>query len=191
MSAHLTRRMRCAVYTRKSTEEGLDQEYNSIDAQRDAGHAYIASQRAEGWIPLHDDPAYSGGTMDRPALQRLLADIEAGKVDTVVVYKIDRLTRSYLMKTKSLEAALPWLHLKGVSTGEMGEALEALVGPEAKGLSGKYGVASEAALGGRIRHLVPCKAGYRPMGVCLGRWRLQWPEGRAGEAVRAGGDRRE
>jgi hypothetical protein len=63
---HLTRRLRCAVYTRKSTEEGLDQEYNSIDAQRDAGHAYIASQRAEGWIPIaddYDDHAYSGGTL--------------------------------------------------------------------------------------------------------------------------------
>ena len=69
MSTHLTRRLRCAVYTRKSTEEGLDQEYNSIDAQRDAGHAYIASQRAEGWIPIaddYDDPAYSGGPMERP-----------------------------------------------------------------------------------------------------------------------------
>jgi len=103
---HLTRRLRCAVYTRKSTEEGLDQEYNSIDAQRDAGHAYIVSQRAEGWIPLaddYDDPAYSGGHMDRPALQRLLADIEAGKVDTVVVYKIDRLTRSLTDFSRMIE----------------------------------------------------------------------------------------
>jgi site-specific DNA recombinase len=106
MSAHLTRRLRCAVYTRKSTEEGLDQEYNSIDAQRDAGHAYIASQRAEGWIPIaddYDDPAYSGGTIERPALQRLLADIEAGKVDTVVVYKIDRLTRSLTDFSRMIE----------------------------------------------------------------------------------------
>jgi site-specific DNA recombinase len=106
MSTHLTRRLRCAVYTRKSTEEGLDQEHNSIDAQRDAGHAYIASQCAEGWIPLHDDyddPAYSGGTMERPALQRLLADIEAGKVDTVVVYKIDRLTRSLTDFSRMIE----------------------------------------------------------------------------------------
>jgi site-specific DNA recombinase len=106
MSAHLTRRLRCAVYTRKSTEEGLDQEYNSIDAQRDAGHAYIASQRAEGWIPIaddYDDPAYSGGTMERPALQRLLADIEAGKVDTVVVHKIDRLTRSLTDFSRMIE----------------------------------------------------------------------------------------
>ena len=96
MSA-IKRRMRCAVYTRKSTEEGLDQEYNSIDAQRDAGHAYIASQRAEGWIPVaddYDDPAFSGGNMERPSLRRMMADIEAGKIDVVVIYKIDRLTRS-------------------------------------------------------------------------------------------------
>ncbi|MFV8630523.1 recombinase family protein [Ralstonia pseudosolanacearum] len=91
------KRQRCAVYTRKSTDEGLDQEFNSIDAQRDAGHAYIASQRAEGWIPVaddYDDPAYSGGNMERPGLKRLLADIERGLIDIVVVYKIDRLTRS-------------------------------------------------------------------------------------------------
>ena len=97
MSENIKRRMRCAVYTRKSTEEGLDQEYNSIDAQRDASHAYIASQRNEGWIPVsddYDDPAYSGGNMERPALQRLLVDIEAGKIDVVIIYKIDRLTRS-------------------------------------------------------------------------------------------------
>ncbi len=97
MSEVLKQRRRCAVYTRKSSEEGLDQEYNSIDAQRDAGHAYIASQRAEGWIPVaddYDDPAFSGGNMDRPGVKRLLADIEAGKIDIVVVYKIDRLTRS-------------------------------------------------------------------------------------------------
>jgi len=97
VNATIQRRLRCAVYTRKSTEEGLDQAYNSIDAQRDAGHAFIASQRAEGWIPVaddYDDPAYSGGNMDRPALKRLLADIEAGKLDIVVVYKIDRLSRS-------------------------------------------------------------------------------------------------
>ena len=97
MSASIKKRMRCAVYTRKSSEEGLDQDYNSIDAQRDAGHAYIASQRAEGWIAVaddYDDPAYSGGNMERPALRRLMMDIEAGRVDVVVIYKIDRLTRS-------------------------------------------------------------------------------------------------
>jgi DNA invertase Pin-like site-specific DNA recombinase len=106
MSETLKRRMRCAVYTRKSSEEGLDQEYNSIDAQRDAGHAYIASQRAEGWIPVaddYDDPAFSGGNMDRPGLKRLMADIEAGKIDVVVIYKIDRLTRSLADFSKMVE----------------------------------------------------------------------------------------
>jgi DNA invertase Pin-like site-specific DNA recombinase len=106
MSDVLKRRMRCAVYTRKSSEEGLDQEYNSIDAQRDAGHAYIASQRAEGWIPVaddYDDAAFSGGNMERPGLKRLMADIEAGKIDVIVVYKIDRLTRSLADFSKMVE----------------------------------------------------------------------------------------
>lgn len=97
MSEVLKRRMRCVVYTRKSSEEGLEQEYNSIDAQRDAGHAYITSQHAEGWIAVtddYDDAAFSGGNMERPALRRLMTDIEAGKIDVVVIYKIDRLTRS-------------------------------------------------------------------------------------------------
>ena len=97
-SAHpLTAPRRCAVYCRVSSDERLDQAFNSIDAQRDAGQAYILSQRQEGWISVPDgyeDPGYSGGHMDRPALQRLLTDIEAGKVDVVVVYKIDRLSRS-------------------------------------------------------------------------------------------------
>ena len=106
MSDTFKKRVRCAVYTRKSSEEGLDQEYNSIDAQRDAGHAYVASQRAEGWIPVaddYDDPAFSGGHMERPALKRLIADIEAGKVDVVVIYKIDRLTRSLADFSKMVE----------------------------------------------------------------------------------------
>ena len=106
MSDVLKRRMRCAVYTRKSSEEGLDQEYNSIDAQRDAGHAYVASQRAEGWIPVaddYDDPAFSGGNMERPGLKRLMADIESGKIDVVVIYKIDRLTRSLADFSKMVE----------------------------------------------------------------------------------------
>lgn len=100
------KRRRCAVYTRKSSEEGLDQDFNSIDAQRDAGHAYIASQRAEGWIPVaddYDDPAYSGGNMERPGLKRLLTDIERGLIDIVVVYKIDRLTRSLADFSKMVE----------------------------------------------------------------------------------------
>jgi DNA invertase Pin-like site-specific DNA recombinase len=106
MSDVLKRRMRCAVYTRKSSEEGLDQEYNSIDAQRDAGHAYIASQRAEGWIPVaddYDDAAFSGGNMERPGLKRLMSDVEAGKIDVVVIYKIDRLTRSLVDFSKMVE----------------------------------------------------------------------------------------
>src|ERR1700716_173992 len=91
--------MHCAIYTRKSTEEGLEQEFNSLDAQRESAEAYIASQRHEGWscVPDHyDDGGYTGGNMDRPALARLLADIEAGKVQVVVVYKVDRLSRSLL-----------------------------------------------------------------------------------------------
>lgn len=83
MSGSIKKRMRCAVYTRKSCEEGLDQDYNSIDAQRDAGHAYIASQHAEDWIAVADDydyPACSGGNMERPVLRRLMLDIEAGRV---------------------------------------------------------------------------------------------------------------
>lgn len=89
--------IRCAIYTRKSSEEGLDQSFNSLDAQREAGEAYVKSQAHEGWklIPtLYDDGGYSGGSMERPGLKRLLADVDAGEVDVVVVYKIDRLTRS-------------------------------------------------------------------------------------------------
>lgn len=91
------KKLRCAIYTRKSTEEGLDMDFNSLDAQREACEAYVTSQRAEGWtlIPAaYDDGGISGGTMDRPALQRLLADVRAGKVDVIVVYKVDRLTRA-------------------------------------------------------------------------------------------------
>src|SRR5215207_5234000 len=90
-------RLHCAIYTRKSSEEGLEQAFNSLDAQREACEAFIASQKHEGWVALpalYDDGGVSGGTMDRPALQRLLADIAAGTIDAVVVYKVDRLTRS-------------------------------------------------------------------------------------------------
>ncbi len=93
----LISKKRCAIYTRKSTDEGLEQEYNSLEAQADSARSFIASQRHEGWIALedgYDDGGYSGGNMDRPGLKRLLADIEAGRVDVVVVYKIDRLSRS-------------------------------------------------------------------------------------------------
>jgi len=98
--------VRCAIYTRKSTDEGLDQEFNSLDAQREAGEAYIASQRGEGWkcLPDHyDDGGYTGGNMERPALKRLLADIEAGRVDCIVVYKVDRLSRSLMDFARIME----------------------------------------------------------------------------------------
>ena len=90
---------RCAIYTRKSTEEGLDQQFNSLDAQREAGESYIRSQVNEGWevVPdRYDDGGFSGGNIERPALKRLMEDIEAGKIDCVVVYKVDRLSRSLL-----------------------------------------------------------------------------------------------
>ena len=93
----LTPKKRCAIYTRKSTDEGLDQEYNSLEAQRDSALAFITSQRHEGWIATddaYDDGGFSGGNINRPALKRLLTDIEDGRIDVIVVYKIDRLSRS-------------------------------------------------------------------------------------------------
>jgi site-specific DNA recombinase len=92
-------RIRCAIYTRKSTEEGLDQDFNSLQAQREAAEAFIQSQTHLGWVRLrdrYDDGGFSGGSLDRPALQQLLSDIEAGRVDCAVVYKVDRLSRSLL-----------------------------------------------------------------------------------------------
>jgi DNA invertase Pin-like site-specific DNA recombinase len=105
-SAKSIRKLRCAVYTRKSTEEGLEMEFNSLDAQREACEAYIASQKPEGWLLIpesYDDGGFSGGTLDRPALKRLLADIEDGRIDVVVVYKIDRLSRSLMDFAKLVE----------------------------------------------------------------------------------------
>ncbi|WP_135507640.1 recombinase family protein, partial [Roseovarius aestuariivivens] len=93
----MSKKIRCAIYTRKSTEDGLEQEFNSLDAQFEACAAYVASQRGEGWALLparYDDGGVSGGTLARPALQSLMHDIDAGRIDMVVVYKIDRLTRS-------------------------------------------------------------------------------------------------
>jgi DNA invertase Pin-like site-specific DNA recombinase len=100
------RTLRCAIYTRKSSEEGLDQDFTSLDAQREACAAYIQSQRHEGWMPVstrYDDGGFSGGTLERPALRTLLADIDAGKIDLIVVYKIDRLTRSLADFAKIVE----------------------------------------------------------------------------------------
>ncbi len=98
--------VRCAIYTRKSTDEGLSQEFNSLDAQREAAEAYILSQRHEGWVALpdrYDDGGFTGGNMERPALKRLLADIDAGRVDAVVTYKVDRLSRSLLDFARLME----------------------------------------------------------------------------------------
>jgi len=99
-------RVRCAIYTRKSSEDGLEQDFNSLDAQREACAAFIASQKAEGWVLLpehYDDGGLSGGTLERPALMRLMRDLEAGKLDQIVVYKIDRLTRSLADFAKLVE----------------------------------------------------------------------------------------
>jgi len=87
----------CAIYTRKSSEEGLEQSFNSLEAQREACRAFVLSQKHEGWSALsdhYDDGGFSGGTLERPALKRLLGDVQAGKIQTIVVYKVDRLTRS-------------------------------------------------------------------------------------------------
>jgi len=107
MAANAIKPVRCAIYTRKSTEHGLELEFNSLHARRDACDAYIKSQASQGWkaLPQHyDDPAYSGGNLDRPALQQLLKDIDAGRIDIIVVYKIDRLTRSLADFAKLVEA---------------------------------------------------------------------------------------
>jgi DNA invertase Pin-like site-specific DNA recombinase len=106
MKKPVVRKLRCAVYTRKSSEEGLEQEFNSLDAQREACEAYIASQKPEGWVLIpdrYDDGGISGATLERPGLQRLLADIEAQRVDVVVVYKIDRLSRALMDFAKLVE----------------------------------------------------------------------------------------
>ena len=98
-------KLRCAIYTRKSTEEGLEQDFSSLDAQREAAEAFIQSQKREGWTALpdrYDDGGFTGANMDRPALQQLLAAVEAGQLDCVVVYKVDRLSRSLLDFTRML-----------------------------------------------------------------------------------------
>jgi site-specific DNA recombinase len=98
--------VRCAVYMRKSTEEGLEQEFNTLDAQRESAEAFIKSQAHEGWTCLadrYDDGGFTGGNMDRPALQRLMAEVEAGRIDCLIVYKVDRLSRSLLDFARIME----------------------------------------------------------------------------------------
>jgi len=98
--------IKCAIYTRKSTQEGLDQEFTTLDAQRESAENYIASQKSQGWIALpekYDDGGFTGANIDRPVVQRLLKDIADGKINCVVVYKVDRLSRSLLDFTRLLE----------------------------------------------------------------------------------------
>jgi site-specific DNA recombinase len=99
--------VRCAIYTRKSTEEGLEQEFNTLDAQRESAEAFVRSQAGEGWTCIpdrYDDGGFTGGNMDRPALQRLMADVEAGRIDCLIVYKVERLSRSLLDFARIMEA---------------------------------------------------------------------------------------
>src|SRR6478672_1687359 len=106
MKGGVAKPVRCAIYTRVSTDQGLEQDFNSLDAQYDASQAYIRSQAHAGWTLIrgkYDDGGFSGGNTDRPALQRLLADIRAGKIDVIVVYKVDRLTRSLADFAKLVE----------------------------------------------------------------------------------------
>lgn len=106
MNANRNRMVRCAIYTRVSTDQGLEQDFNSLDAQYDAAQAYIRSQAHAGWRMArtkYDDGGFSGGNTDRPALQRLLTDVRAGKIEVIVVYKVDRLTRSLADFAKLVE----------------------------------------------------------------------------------------
>lgn len=106
MTKPIVQKRRCAIYTRKSSEEGLEQQFNSLDAQREACEAYVSSQKSEGWLlqsGRYDDGGVSGGTLERPALKQLIADIEAGQIDVVLVYKIDRLSRSLMDFAKLVE----------------------------------------------------------------------------------------
>jgi len=146
--------VRCAIYTRKSTEEGLEQEFNSLDAQRESAEAYIKSQQHEGWVCLpdrYDDGGFTGGNMERPALRRLMADIEAGRIDCVVVYKLGRNTCSS-----------PKVHLVGRLTSEDKKRDKSLLGTTyvvqvlACGHPGTFG-----NLGSRRRSLTPFRHGSR------------------------------
>ena len=109
MSHRPAKRVRCAIYARVSTDHGLEQDFNSLDAQHDAAEAYVRSQAPEGWTLIrarYEDGGYSGGSTDRPALQQLLADIRAERIDVVVVYKVDRLTRSLIVGRRHGSARL-------------------------------------------------------------------------------------
>jgi DNA invertase Pin-like site-specific DNA recombinase len=166
------RKLRCAIYTRKSTEEGLEQDFNSLDAQREACEAFIASQKHEGWMTLpaqFDDGGYSGGTLERPALQRLLDDIRGSKVDAVVVYKIDRLTRSLLDFAKIVEV----FDARGVSFVSVTQAFNTAtsMGRLTLNVLLSFAQFEREVTGERIRDKIAaskkkgmCMGGYPPLG---------------------------
>jgi DNA invertase Pin-like site-specific DNA recombinase len=162
------RKLRCAVYTRKSTEEGLDQEFNSLDAQREACESFVASQKAEGWLLVgdrYDDGGYSGGSLERPALRRLIADIEAGKVDVIVVYKIDRLSRSLMDFAKLVEV----FDRKGVTFVSVTQSFNTTtsMGRLTLNILLSFAQFEREVIGERIRDKV---AASRRKGIWMGGW---------------------
>jgi len=181
-------RVRCAIYTRKSSEEGLDQEFNSLQAQREACEAFITSQVHEGWVCLrtgYDDGGFSGATMGRPALQRLLADIAAGRVDIVVVYKIDRLTRSLADFAKIVEildarsASFVSVTQQFNTTTSMGRlTLNVLL---------SFAQFEREVIGERIRDKI---AASKQKGMWMGGRAAAWVSGRRPQAQRQAGCRR-
>jgi DNA invertase Pin-like site-specific DNA recombinase len=163
-----TKKLRCAVYTRKSTEEGLDMNFNSLDAQREACEAHIVSQKSEGWILVadrYDDGGVSGGTLERPALQRLLHDIETGKVDVVVVYKMDRLSRSLL----DLLNLLKLFERQGVTFVSVTQSFNTsgAMGRMALHMLATFAQFERDIIGERIRDKV---AASRKKGIWMGGW---------------------
>jgi site-specific DNA recombinase len=168
MKKPIVRKLRCAVYTRKSSEEGLDMEFNSLDAQRESCEAYAASQKAEGWLLVpdrYDDGGFSGGTLERPALQRLIADIEAGRVDVVVVYKIDRLSRSLMDFAKLVEV----FDRKGVTFVSVTQSFNTTtsMGRLTLNILLSFAQFEREVIGERIRDKV---AASRRKGIWMGGW---------------------
>ncbi len=162
------RKLRCAVYTRKSSEEGLDMEFNSLDAQRESCEAYVASQKPEGWLLVpdrYDDGGYSGGTLERPALRRLLADIEAGRVDVIVVYKIDRLSRSLMDFARLVEV----FDRKGVTFVSVTQSFNTTtsMGRLTLNILLSFAQFEREVIGERIRDKV---AASRKKGIWMGGW---------------------
>src|SRR5262249_10963047 len=162
------RKTRCAVYTRKSSEEGLDMDFNSLDAQRESCGAYIASQKAEGWLLVadrYDDGGFSGGTMERPALKCLLADVQADKIDVIVVYKIDRLSRS-MLDFLNLVELFERHHVTFVSVTQSFNTKDAM-GRMALNILVTFAQFERELIGERIRDKV---AASRKKGIWMGGW---------------------